>query len=397
MPTRRLPQTAKERVNALRTGKERKDSIPAPTIIPYSAGTISRLDTLYPVFKAKIDAIDAALIVQGTATALVKNTRKKAELFIIHFYEALQNAIARETFTPEIRPGYGLDINDSNLPTIKTEADVIFWGEKAATGEAARIAGGGSPVTFPAIAEVNTAVTNFKNANLQQANAKQAYEAAQIALEQETEEADKLILKMWNETETAFDDGNKPQMRRNAREWGVVYIPTAGEAPSPEDYSIQGTVTNASTGNPIAEVVVLLAGTDVVELTNEQGKYLIPVQDNGSYNLTFYKNDYELHTVNNVSVVAGTITTANAALAPAPPTGTITGRITRAGAGVSGTVNIDGYPISVTTDGAGNYTINNAPSGNQNIRAYVNDNPANQQTQTIAVPQGGTANLDFNF
>ena len=102
MSTRRKPQTYRQRFNALKAGKARKDMVPAPLIIPYSAATILRLDAFYGPYKIKIDAVDAALIAQGAATHLVKTTRRKAELNILHFYSAMQNAIAREVFPEEI-------------------------------------------------------------------------------------------------------------------------------------------------------------------------------------------------------------------------------------------------------------------------------------------------------
>ncbi len=397
MPTRRLPRTDEERDEALRTAKDHKDLLPPPPVIPYTTGTIDRLDVLQPVYRTKFLAVSAAKNAQTAASAQVNETRQMGIYLVHDFIEALNRAIRRKVFLPTVRNFYQLNVNDDKLPVITTEAQLITWGLNLKDGEAARIAAGGAPITFPSIADVNTAIDAFKAANQLQENAKTAYDAAQEILAAENPEADKLILKMWNETETAFDEGDKASMRRKARQWGVVYVPTPGEAPSPEDYSIMGTVTDNHTGNPLPGVLVLLNGTDVYTATDAQGKYLIPVQPAGTYSLTFYKNAFELHNANDVTVTEGAITTLNAALIPAAPTGTITGRVNRAGAGVSGTVSIDGYPISVTTDSSGNYTIPDAPSGNQTLRANPTDEPANQQTQNIAVPQGGTINADFNF
>ena len=318
MPTRRLPQTSPSRFIAIEAGKERKDMLPAPPIIPYSGGTITRMDAFYVPYKTKMDAVDAALIVQGASTALVKSTRRQAELLILHFYAALQNAVARDLFVGSIRPGYGLDINDATLPTIKSEADINFWGSKINTGETARVAGGGAPVTFPSLAQVNTAATNFKNANLQQSNAKDLYDIAQEELELLDPEADKLILKMWNETEAAFDEGNKPSMRRKCREWGVVYVPIPGETPTPEDFSIIGTVTDSVSGLPIGGATVTTTSPVVIVLTDSDGKYYVPFLNAGSYSMNVHKEGYTEQDLSPVVVTAGAITTVNFQLVTAP-------------------------------------------------------------------------------
>ncbi len=316
MPQRSLPKSATGRLKALHQGKLRKDSLPLPLIIPYSSGTITRLDMFYPAYKLKVEAKQAALQAQTYLSILISEKRQMARLNTNHFFQAMQNAVRRKIFKPSVRTFYGLPASSGSVPIMRSEADIEFWGDKAATGEAARIAAGGVPITFPSIAEVTAAVTDFKNANLLQANAKEAFDLAQEAVEADTSKCDKLILKMWNETETAFDEGNKPSTRRKAREWGVVYVPNPGEAASSDDFSIMGTVTDSATGNPIADARVTLTNTDVVEKTDAQGKYLIAVQPPGVYNLKIYKNGYALKDVSNISITEDAITTVNAALLP---------------------------------------------------------------------------------
>lgn len=397
MPTRRLANTNATRSRALQIAKDMKDAVPPPIIIPFTVNTISRLDLFYPLYKGKIEAAEAALQAQIAIAAQIKTAKLQAEYLILDFYDALQRAIRRGVFNASVRTLYGLAANDATLPTLNSEADISFWGNKATVGEAARIAAGGAPITFPAIAEVNTEVNAFKNLNIQQANAKLAYDAAQEAIAAQNPEADKLILKMWNEIEAAFDEGNKPSMRRKAREWGVIYVPTPGESPSPEDYSIIGTVTDSATGNPLQDVVVLLNGTPGAELTGADGKYFIPVQTPGTYDVTFYKGTYQPKDVEGVVVTAGAIATVNAVLDPAGPTGTVAGNVKQGGMNVAAKITINGIPGDVTTDGMGNFTFNDVPEGPQTVRVELTANPAMFQLQNITVIANSTNNLQFNF
>ena len=398
MPTRRLPNSAATRLKAMRTGKDRKDAIPAPLVIPYTAATAAKLDLFYPAYKLKVEAMELALQAQTNVSATVQDTRQMAEWLISDFFSALQSAIRRKLFNATVRAYYGLAVSDEKIPRIKTEADIVFWGDKAATGEAARIAAGGAAITFPSIAEVNTAVNNFKNPNQAQANAKEAYDAAQEAVEADKAEADKLILKMWNETETAFDDGDKPSMRRKAREWGVIYVPTPGETPSPDDYSIIGTITDAATGNPINEVVVAIENTPVVALTDAQGKYFIGVQPAGTCSLIIYKGGYQVKNVPDVTIAAGVITTYNATLDTEGPTGSVTALVKMAGVPViNAKISVEGIPGNDNTDAAGKVVINAVPEGNQTIRAEINNGSGMFQTLPVTVIANGNVDVQFNF
>jgi hypothetical protein len=397
MPTRKLPHSAKARLKALQTGKIRKDAIPAPAVIPYSAPTMAKLDLVYPVYKLKVEAMETALQAQTSVSGSLKDKTQMAIWLISDFFSALQSAIRRKKFEPSVRAFYGLAVSDDKIPRIKAEADITFWGDKAATGEAARIAAGGSPISFPTIAEVTTAVTDFTTPNQAQEDAKFAYDSAQEAVEAENPEVDKLILKMWNETETAFDEGNKPSMRRKARQWGVVYVPNAGEAPSPDEFSIIGKVTDSATGLPLSDAAVMLPATGLIVLTDAQGNYFIEVQPPGAYDIEAYKIGYQPKEAKAVAVTAGQITTQNFVLEATTGVGEVKGTITEAGVGTAATVTVDGTSLTTTTDSNGTYSIPNVPIGNQTIRATLTANPASVQTQAINVTDGDTVYVDFDF
>jgi len=401
MPTRRLPYTLAQRIKALFTGKSRKDSMPPPLIIPYKPSTINMLDIFYPPFKAKVDGLDVLLNTQVTISDQLKTARPLAELFISHFYEAMQNAIKRKTFESTVRTLYGLDANDGNLPVLRSEADITYWGGKAVSGEAARmLLPGAVPITFPSIAEVTAIVGNFESLNTQQADAKEAYDNGQESIAADDVAADELILRMWNETEAEFDKGDKPSMRRKSREWGVIYVPTPGETPSPDDFSIIGTVTHAVTGDELADVEVKIVETDEVFSTNNNGEYFIPVLIPGTYTLQITKTGYTPQNLPGIVVSEGVITEQDVVLSPAAATGTVSGNVKQTGINVKGAnISIMGVPLlTAITDDNGNYSISNVPPGMQNVQAQLP--PANggmTQMQNVNVMAGAEVNASFVF
>lgn len=392
MPKRLLPNSNISRYRALKAMNDRK-AVTAPADVPIIPATIARFDTFYPGYKTKYLAVQAALTSQSGLTNQIKTAKILAGFFVADMIDALQNAIRRGTFDASVRGLYGLPVTEALRPEIITEQQVLDWGERVHDGETARIAAGGAPITFPSLAQVDAAVNAFKTLNLNQAAAKTTYDNAQEALAADNVEADKLILKMWNEMEAAFDEGNKPSVRRKCREWGVVYVASAGEVLSPDEFSITGKLSDSVSGVVLPNVLVHVQETDAFFTTDEQGDYFVGSLPAGSYTLQAHLAGFgekELMAV----VVAGAITTLNIALSPA---GTLTGTVKQANIGVAGIITIDGYPGSIATDAFGNFTANNVSSGAQTVHASLVSNPALVQTEVLTIVAGGAVGVGFNF
>lgn len=225
MGYRRLPLSTPQREIALRQINDRKAVTP-PANLPFKTSTMEQFDLLYPVFKEKVLNIGKTLSAQGGITTKVVKAKRVAQLHQLDFLDALQNAIRRGVFHESVRALYALPVEKRWRPKIQTEADVLEWGQNIHAGETKRIALGGAPITFPSLAEVDAATLDFKTKNNQQSNDKYAFDTAQEELAAISKKADQLIRRCWNEIEAAYDEGDKPSMRRKAREWGVVYIET---------------------------------------------------------------------------------------------------------------------------------------------------------------------------
>ena len=400
MSTRRLPNSNPTRYNAQRTVAERIAVTP-PAQIPITAATQARLALFFPDYKIKYLAVEAALTGQGNLTQQVKTAKQQAIYFVDDFIDAMQNAVKRGTFQASVRALYGLPITKPQRPAIITEQDILDWGDQVHEGETTRIAAGGIPIGFPTLAEVDAAVGNFRTLNLQQAAAKDTYDSAQEALDALNAEADRLILKIWNEIETAFDEGNKSSMRRRAREWGVKYVPTAGQGPSPDEFSIQGKVTIEGTATGIADAEVKVVETGETVLTESNGDYLVAYLLPGTYTLEITKAGYEIETITGVVVTAASITAQNISLtAVVVLQGTVHGIVRQAGMPIGGvTVSVEGYPLlTTTTNASGGYNIPNIPAVLQSIRAQrMGPPPSSPLIQTVTVIGGGDVGLDFNF
>ncbi len=399
MPRISRPESNIERNIALRNAKNRKDQVPPMPVIPYTPATITWLDTFQPLYKAAFDAVSEALQTQTNITAQAAHAKKLAIYYEQDFVLNLNRAIRREQFTASARTYYGIALDDDSTLKVTSENQLIDANDVLTNGEANRVADGGTPITFPSIGQVNTAVSNFVTLNNSQAPAMANFDLVQEALAAMNDEADRLILKLWNETETAFDTGDKPSMRRKCRDWGVIYKPSPGEAISPDEFSIKGKITENVTGPAVpvdeAEITVMETNTTVLSLGN--GDYLVPFHPAGTYTLQVVKPGFVTNTITGVVVTTGAITTVNIQLTPTGTNGTVSGTVTQGGVGANANVSIDGFGMPVPTDGLGNYIIPDVPPGPQTVRAALASNPANFLTQNITVVAGVTSTVNFNF
>ena len=277
--TRKLTNSDEGRRLALDTAKEKKDNTPAPDIV-LTSGTIARLDAMQPIFKQAMQGRDDALAAQGQATLAKNIAQALAKMFISHFIQVFNLGVERGVFAKEERAYLHLDINSSSVPSLNSEADIKQWGKWLIEGDARRVAAGGAPMGFPTIAEVETVCNNFVNLNNAQSTAKDAYDKAQEVVSNMRDDVDALILRIWNEVETAYDNETIESKRRNAREWGVVYVST-------QKAKITGLVTNASTGAPLENVNVSIVEEGDVVQTNANGEYTLSTNFTGEGTLEF--------------------------------------------------------------------------------------------------------------
>ncbi len=398
---RRLPNTDAGRALALDRAAI-KLSITAPADIVLTAQSQTRLAAIRPTFNTNLVLRGQALGNQTVATPGKDSARRVAALFISHYVQGCDKAAMRgETgFFKADRSYFQLDGTNFDIPDLENDNEVLLWGPRIIDGDALRIAAGKPVMPFPAIADVTAKYNLFSTAFGDYSLLKTAYDNAQEAISNMREDVDSLILRMWNETEAAYSEEAPSSKRRNARDWGVVYVLVAGTVPTPDDFSIMGKVTIAVPGSPVpvADVTVTVLETGDTVLSQSNGDYLVSRLNPGTYTLQVEKAGFVTQTITNVTVVDGQITTLNISLLPAAATGSLVGSVTLGGSPVSASITIEGTTFSASTEPTtGVYTIENIPAGNITVRATIIADPANFQTQNITIVAGQANELLFVF
>jgi len=223
MPYRRLPNTDVARLKALKQAYQKGKELP-PFKLAFSQSTFNRVHALLPSFEAAV-----RLYKSTYATGIAKGREypanfKKAKLYISHFIQVMNMAIARGELHSNNRTFYGLDENDSKVPEMNTEAELIKWGELVIAGETERQNKGMTQITNPTIAVVKVRFKQFMDAahskKINQKNTIRVLNDVSVLRTQ----VDEVILNVWNEVEKNFSNLPDNMMREKAAEYGVAYV-----------------------------------------------------------------------------------------------------------------------------------------------------------------------------
>lgn len=230
MPYRRLPNTDAARIRALKAALKKGQHQEIDTIA-FTFALKQKIEFFLPKLEVAISNSKMAREKQFDNSQKFSEYTKKARLYISHFIQVLNFCIARGELKSSARKFYGLDENDSKVPTLLTEQDLLHWGEKIITGEQGRLSnGGGNPIYCPSIALVKVNYENFKEnyTRQKQFQNNSARESGNVA--QYRDEADTLILDIWNEVERYFENvKDEEEKRYMCEEYGLIYVFRRGE------------------------------------------------------------------------------------------------------------------------------------------------------------------------
>jgi len=224
MPYRRLPNTDAARIRAMKTAIKKGQELP-PGKLAFSAKLFVELRRLLPLFENNIKHYRYSVNIQNSKSKNYSESIRKARMYLTHFIRVMNMAIIRGDLHVETRTFYGMNINDSTVPQLISENELVSWGKKVIEGEELRIRQGGSPITNPTIAVVKVWYENFLQAL--HYNNTQARIIFDIMEKNNSlrKEVDKLILDLWNEVErTNNAESNEDARKEMNEEYGLVYF-----------------------------------------------------------------------------------------------------------------------------------------------------------------------------
>lgn len=228
MPYRRLPNTDSARIRAMKKALETGREMP-PYKLAFSPKILVRLQKFLPLFEQSISLQRESLASQAKKSKNDSDVARKARIYLTHFIRVMNMAIYRGELPAETRAYYGLATNDSTVPSLNTENELVSWGKRIIDGEEFRIKKGGSPITNPTIAVVKVRFGKYIDAlNFSSTLSKRTQEYSKKIIEMRAE-ADEIILGIWNDVETYFASLDEKEKRLKCEEYGLVYFYRKGE------------------------------------------------------------------------------------------------------------------------------------------------------------------------
>ncbi|MBN1388602.1 MAG: hypothetical protein JW965_09165 [Bacteroidales bacterium] len=223
MPYRRLPNTDAARIRAMDQALSKGQDL-HPFKLAYTAETYVRLQAFLPIFKHHYQLQRQSYDKQVESDKEYQELKKKAKTYINHFLRVMNMAVQRKDLRQDTPEFFGLINGHSSLPTLSSEKDIIYWGNKILEGEAARIRTGRTSITNPTMAVVKVHYENFMEAyHFKNTLYKRTRDCADKISEMRNQ-ADELIANIWNEVENSFSDLPEEEKRVKAEEYGLVYV-----------------------------------------------------------------------------------------------------------------------------------------------------------------------------
>ena len=223
MPYRRLPNTDNSRLKALTSAKNKGKSL-TPMDLAFKQGTFQRVRSFLPKWEKAITEHKVTYDIQIKNNKEYLKKLKKVKLYISHFIQVINMAIIRGELQTSIRACYGIEEDNSRLPSLSTELDVIDLGKSLIEGAMKRKMRGKTPITNPTIALVKVHYDNFIEAYKFQKMLQKNHTRALNNLAELRAEADDIILNVWNEVEDAYNELPEDLKREKAQEYGLAYV-----------------------------------------------------------------------------------------------------------------------------------------------------------------------------
>ncbi len=223
MPYRRLPNTDVSRLKALEVADRKGSELP-PFKLAFSQKSYNRAKLFLPKFKKAMLQFKLSYNNQVGKNKDYLNELKKAKIYISHFIQVLNMAISRGELPAAIRIYFGIQEGNKRIPSLNSEEDVIKWGEKIIEGETQRINKGMSPITNPTIALVKVRYEKFLESYRHQKTLQKTNVRSQKELAELRNEADDIIVNVWNDVEDHFHNLPDTEKRRECEKYGVVYV-----------------------------------------------------------------------------------------------------------------------------------------------------------------------------
>jgi hypothetical protein len=222
MPYRRLPNTDRARLHALRTAIQQADKLNyGDQVVAYK--TIHEAKTYLSGFEKQLSQYQQTLDTQVSANKRYQQIVHNARLYISHFIQVFNLSVIRGDIKKEHKLFYQLDPNVHTVPDLSTEGALLNWGKCVIDGENERLRNGGLPIYNPTIAKVKVHYEIFKEYKSTQKIYQSTTNRNWEELVSLREKGDMIILDIWNQVEAKYKDEKPFSRLLKCQSYGLIY------------------------------------------------------------------------------------------------------------------------------------------------------------------------------
>ncbi len=216
MPYRRLPNTDAARTRALQKAVEK-----APDFLR-DKDLLLKARYFLITFQKGIVQCRSEYSKTVKTGANFAQLQRKTKMYVSHFIQVLNMAIARGEMKANAREFYGL--KDKKLPQLETTEQILEWGEKIIKGDKKRIESGGSMMQNPRAALVKIEYDKLLYASQENKSQMTKDKGSSDYMNSLRTQADEIILTLWNAIEEHFADLEPEKRREICSEYGISYV-----------------------------------------------------------------------------------------------------------------------------------------------------------------------------
>lgn len=222
MPYRRLPKTDAARLKALKTLLDNNDIYTVRNRVVDWA-IINKCRSAYDKLLTATEQHKVMMAAQKRVSTRIERLQRNATMYVSHFIQVLLLAIERGEIKKENKKLYGLAVEETAMPQLKTAEQVISVGESVVAGEKQRLKRGGFPIYNPTIGKVATHLDIFRETYGEHHRKMEMTEKALAAVQALRPDIDVILLDLWNQIEAAYASLPPEQRFDACRKLGVVY------------------------------------------------------------------------------------------------------------------------------------------------------------------------------
>ena len=276
-----LPRSYESIWTGLHRAKLKKDNPPAYGNILSDAISL-RIDSLAIDFPLARKDLATKLAASAAATASKDKVVNMQRMKNSQYIQNLNFHIDQGLFPESYRSCYKIANTSNAVPDQHSEDAIDTLAQNIIEGEALMILAGGTAILFPTALSIQANLTLLNAQQIAQSNAIDASDKAKEELKVLSVEGAAVVKKAWDEVETYYDEGTIESKRKNAREWGVLYVSVGNPVP------ITAHIMELVLGAPVAIVGVkaFIADTEEVAYSISEGALLLKTTATGAVIIT---------------------------------------------------------------------------------------------------------------